>query len=96
MAERFSWAAALVPPVFLLRHGLWLETAGWAVSVLALLVLGAVIGGAAALWIYILLALALGFEAPSLQRHALRWRGWESLGYRVAPSADMAQLEAMR
>ena len=94
--ERFSWAAALLPPVFLLRHGLWLETFLWAGGVVMLRVGAVVIGGAAAFWLYVLGAIAIGFAAPSLRRRALRSRGWTARGHCVAPSADMAQMEVLR
>ena len=94
--EKFSWPAALLPPVFLLLHGLWLELVAWVFGLLALVVLSGVIGDDAAVLLYGLAAVWLGFAAPGLRRHALQWRGWAHRGERVAVSADMAQLEAMR
>lgn len=93
--EQFSWAGALVPPVFLLLHGLWLETAAWLLGVAALVVLSPFLG-AAAFWLYVLGAVWLGFAAPSFRRHALRSRGWRLRGERIAADADLAQLEALR
>lgn len=93
--ETFSWAAAILPPVFLLRHGLWLETVAWLLKVVALVVLSGFIGGDAAFALYLLVAVWFGFAAPGLRRHALQWRGWTHRGERVAVSADMAQLEAL-
>ena len=94
--ETFSWFAALLPPLFLLAHGLWLELVAWVLAVLALLVLSGFIGDEAAFALYLLGAAWLGFAASSLRRHALQWRGWTHRGERVALSADMAQLEAIR
>ena len=94
--ETFSWFAALLPPLFLLAHGLWLELVAWIVAVLALMVLSGFIGGEAASALYLLGAPWLGFAAPGLRRHALAWRGWTHRGERVAVSTDMAQLEAIR
>ena len=94
--EKFSFFAAVLPPVFLGVHGLWLELVGYVVGVVALGVASPLIGGDAVVWLYLLLALALGFAAPGLRRHALQWRGWTHRGDRVALSADMAQLEAIR
>ena len=94
--EKFSWFAALLPPVFLLAHGLWLETVAWVLKVAALVVLSRFIGGDAACWLYILAAIWLGFAAPGLRRHALLWRGWTHRGEQVALSADLAQLGALQ
>ena len=94
--ETFSWFAALLPPIFLLAHGLWLELVAWVLAVLALMVLSGFVGDDAAVLLYTLGAAWLGFAAPGLRRHALQWRGWSHRGERVALSADMAQLEAIR
>lgn len=94
--ERFSWLAALLPPVFLLRYGLWLELVVFCVKLVALILFAPFIGDGAAFLLYGLLALWLGFAAPGLRRHGLAWRGWRHRGDRVAASADLAQLEAMQ
>ena len=94
--ERFSWFAAILPPFFLLAHGLWLELIAWVLGVVALLVLSFYIGDGAAFALYLLAAISLGFAASGLRRHALQWRGWTPRGDRVAASADLAQLEALR
>ena len=94
--ETFSWFAAILPPVFLLAHGLWLEVVAWIAAVLALVVLSRFVGSDAAVLLYLLGALWLGFAASGLRRHALAWRGWTHRGERVALSTDMAQLEALQ
>ena len=94
--EKFSWLAALLPPVFLAVHGLWLELVAWLLKVVALVVLSNFIGDDAAFLLYVVAAIWLGFAAPGLRRHALQWRGWTARGERVALSADMAQLEALQ
>jgi hypothetical protein len=94
--EKFSWLAALLPPVFLAMHGLWLELVAFVLKIVALVVLSAFIGGNAAFWLYVLAALWLGFAASGLRRHALTWRGWRHRDERVALSVDMARLEAIR
>jgi len=94
--ETFSWLAALLPPVFLLAHGLWLELVGFVLAVLALVVLSRFIGGDTATLLYLLGAIWLGLAASGFRRHALAWRGRTPRGSRVALSADLAQLEAMR
>lgn len=93
--EKFSWLAAVLPPVFLLAHGLWLETLAFVLGVVALVVISGFVGGVAGL-LYLLGALWLGFAAPSLRRQGLVWRGWVARSARVAASADLAQLEAIR
>ena len=94
--ETFSWFAALLPPCFLLAHGLWLELVAWVLAVLALVVLSGFIGDDAAVLLYALGAAWLGFAASGLRRHALHWRGWTHRGERVALSTDMAQLGAIQ
>lgn len=94
--ETFSWLAAVLPPVFLAKHGLWLELVAWVLKVVALVVLARFIGDSAAFLLYVLAAIWLGFAAPGLRRHALQWRGWTHRGARVAVSADLAQLEALQ
>ncbi|MDB5614142.1 MAG: hypothetical protein JWQ22_1795 [Devosia sp.] len=96
IANQFSWLAAILPPIFLARHGLWLELLAWVLKLVALVILSRFIGGGAAFALYLLAAVWLGFAAPSLRRHALQWRGWTPRGERIALSADMAQLEAIR
>ncbi|SFB95583.1 DUF2628 domain-containing protein [Devosia psychrophila] len=96
IAENFSWFAAILPPVFLARHGLWLELLAWVLKLVALAVLSGFIGGGAVSAVYLLAMVWLGFAAPGLRRHALQWRGWTPRGERVALSADMAQLEAIQ
>ena len=93
---KFFWFAAILPPVFLSVHRLWLELAAWLLGLAVLVVASIVLGGAAAFSIYILGAIWLGFAGPDLIRRALLRRGWTARGERVADSADMAQLEAIR
>jgi hypothetical protein len=94
--ERFSATAMLLPPVYLLAHRLWLEALVWLVAAAALVLLAPYIGGGAALLLYGLLALWLGLSAPDWRRARLARRGWRFRGDRVALSADLARLEALR
>ena len=96
VAEKFSWLAALLPPVFLIAHGLWLELVAWLLAVVALVVLSRFIGNDAVCWLYVLGAIWLGFAASGFRRHALAWRGWSHRRDRVAMSAELAQLEALQ
>jgi len=93
--ERFSWLAALLPPVFFLRHGMWIELLLFCVKLAALLLIAGYLGDDAAFLLYCLLALWLGFAASGLRHAGLRRRGWIFRGERVAASADLAQLEAL-
>lgn len=94
--ENFSWLAALLPPVFLLRHGLWLECLAWAIKLVVLVLLSRVIGGDAAFALYLLVALWLGLAASGLRRHGLHWRGWRFRNNRLASSDDLALLESLK
>ncbi len=94
--ERFSWFAALLPPIYALAHGLWLELALYAIALVLLSLSTAVIGGAAAFWIYVVFAIAVGFEAATLRRAALRHQGWRFRSHVVAASADLARLEGLK
>jgi len=96
VAEQFSWLAAVLPPVFLLRHGLWLETLAWLLGAAALVFVTPLLGDGAVFFLYVLGAIWLGFAAPSFCRHALQARGWRLRGERIAASADLAQLEALQ
>ena len=93
--EQFSWLAALLPPVFLISHGLWLELLAFVLKLVALVVLADYVGGDAAFALYLLAVIWLGFAAPGLRRHALAWHGWTHRGTRIAITAEMAQLEAL-
>ncbi len=96
VADRFSWFAALLPPVYALAHGLWLLLAGWAVLVAAVVALGWFGGGAAAFWTYILLALLIGLEVGTFHRRALRHRGFAHAGDYGAAEPDLAIVEALK
>ena len=88
--EKFSWAAAILPPVYALYHGLWL---GVFLYVAALVVLGVAslwIGGEAVAWLYLLLAVLIGFEAPGFRRKKLEKLGWSYRGDVVATAQDLA------
>ena len=92
IAEKFSWLAFLLPPVFALVHGLWLALIFYVVAVIALGFASTILGAAASFWLYALLALWIGFAAPSLRRHALAWRGWSHRRDVIAAAPDLATL----
>ncbi|KKB78819.1 hypothetical protein VW35_09980 [Devosia soli] len=95
VAERFSWFAALLPPVHALVHRLWGHF-GLAVLALCLVMIaGRFLGAEAAFFLYALLAIGFGFAAPGAQRRALHRRGLASLGHRFAADADLARLAVL-
>src|SRR6266702_7269072 len=79
--DGFHFWAALLSPVWLVWHRLWLALIGWiAVTVgieLGLIALGA--GRGAILFADLLIAILMGFEAASLQRWTLSRRNWRQL-----------------
>jgi hypothetical protein len=96
VADRFSWFAALLPPVHALAHGLWLLLAGWIVAVAAVVALGWFGGADAAFWSYVLVAILIGFEAETFQRRALRHRGFAHVGDYFAAEPELAIVEALK
>jgi hypothetical protein len=89
--EKFSWFAALLPPVYGLVHGLWLGLILCVAAVIVLAFSSVWIGAEAAFWLYVVLALAIGFEAPALRRRKLEARGWTYRTDLVAEAEDLAQ-----
>ena len=67
IAEKFSWPAFLLPPVWAVAHGLWLELIAYLVAVTTLGFASLWLGTAASVWLYGLLVLWLGFAAPGLR-----------------------------
>jgi hypothetical protein len=96
VADRFSWFAALLPPVYALVHGVWLLLAVWVAAVIAIAALGTWLGGDAAFWTYILLAILIGFEASTFHRRHLGHRGWQYRGEVFAADEDLAIVEALK
>jgi hypothetical protein len=68
VADRFSWSAALVPPLHALVHGLWLMLAIWVAKVAGLVLVSVWIGAEASFWLYVLAAIWLGFAAAGFRR----------------------------
>lgn len=91
--EEFSWLAALLPPVYGLVHGLWRELIAFVVAVALLVVSSLWLGAEAGFWLYVLLAMLIGFEAPSLRRGALKRKGWIYRTELFAAAEDLAQVQ---
>jgi Protein of unknown function (DUF2628) len=89
--EKFSWAAALLTPLYALTQGLWLLLLFWCVLAGALVYASGIIGDEAAWAIYALVSVFTGFEAPALKRDALIWRGYAYRGDIIAAAEDLAQ-----
>jgi hypothetical protein len=91
--DGFHFWAALLGPVWLIWHRLWLALLGWIVVVLAIDVgmarLGA--GGASIFLANLLIALLMGFEAASLERWTLSRRNWRQLDIVVADDEEQAE-----
>jgi Protein of unknown function (DUF2628) len=86
------WAVVL-GVVWLAWHRLWLALLGWIV-LMAVIDVGMVrlgISGAAIFLVDALLALLLGFEAPSLRRWTLSRRNWRQLDIVVADDEEAAE-----
>ncbi len=96
VADRFSWSAALLPPVHALVHGLWLLLAGWVLGTAAIVALSFWIGGEAGFWLYVLFATLIGFEAPAFRRVKTAKSGAAYQGDYVAAAEDLALVEYMK
>ena len=91
--DGFHFWAAVLGPVWLAWHRLWLALIGWLILMaavdVALVRLG--VGAGITLLADILLALLLGFEAGSLERWTLSRRHWRQLDVVVADDAEAAE-----
>ena len=95
IADRFSWTAALLAPVYALAHGLWLSALGLVLAIVALVLLSMVLG-AAAFWLYLLIAVFFGFEVATLRRRKAERHGLPYRGELVAGSPDEAMRDWLR
>ena len=91
--DGFHFWAALLSPVWLLWHRLWLALIGWIILLLALDVGMARLGaGRTAIFVAnVLAALLMGFEAASLRRWTLSRRNWRQLDIVVADDEEQAE-----
>ena len=96
VADRFSWSAALLPPVHALVHGLWLLLVLWVVGTVAIAASSIVIGGEAAFWLYVLFAILIGFEAASFRRVKTAKRGGLYRTEVVATGEDLALVDYLK
>ncbi len=96
VADRFSWSAALLPPVHALVHGLWLLLAIWGVGTAVIIGSSLLIGGDAAFWLYLLFATLIGFEASSFRRVKTGKRGGLYRTEIVAADEDLALVDYLK
>lgn len=96
VADRFSWSAALLPPVHALVHGLWLLLVVWVVGTIAIALSSLWIGGEAAFWLYVLFATLIGFEAASFRRVRTAKRGGNYRGDVIAAGEDLALVDYLK
>jgi hypothetical protein len=75
--EGFSWGAFLVPPIWTLRHGLWLATALWLAADIAISLVGARFGAAVGWPLWLGFVIWFGLEARNFRRAKLERCGWE-------------------
>jgi UPF0716 family protein affecting phage T7 exclusion len=68
VADRFSWSAALLPPLHAMVHGLRAMLVLWVTKVIGLVAISPWIGGGAAFWLYVLVAVWFGFAASGFAR----------------------------
>jgi hypothetical protein len=91
--DGFHFWAALLGPMWLAWHRLWLALIGWIVVMIAIDVgmarLGA--GGTAIFLTNVLIALLMGFEASSIRRWTLSRRNWRQLDVVVADNQESAE-----
>jgi len=91
--DGFHFWAALLGPVWLVWHRLWLALLGWIVVIVAMEIamtrLGA--GSTAIFFADLLVALLMGFEAASLKRWTLSRRNWRQLDIVVADDEEQAE-----
>jgi hypothetical protein len=91
--DGFHFWAALLGPLWLAWHRLWLALIGWIVVMIAIDVgmarLGA--GGTAIFLTNVLIALLMGFEASSIRRWTLLRRNWRQLDVVVADNQESAE-----
>ena len=93
LRERFSWAAFLFGPLWMIWRRLWLVLITYLI-VLGLIELGLQRLGIASqvrFAVYFLVALLVGMEAATLRRWTLLRRGWRERGVVIADDLEMAE-----
>jgi len=86
--EGFSWAALIVPALWLLWHRLWLVLAGWLVVVVAVESAAVAVGDPLPTIAAVALAVLFAFEANALRRWTLQRRGYRFVGVVAGAGRD--------
>jgi hypothetical protein len=91
--DGFHFWAFLLAPLWLLLHRLWFVLFCYLVVTIALAVGLTWFGAPSSVktLVTLLIALLMGFEAPSLWRWTLTRRKWKTLGFIVGEDAEMAE-----
>jgi hypothetical protein len=91
--DGFHFWAALLGPVWLVWHRLWLALIGWIAVTVAIDVGIARLGasGTAIFLANLLIVLLMGFEASSIRRWTLSRRNWRQLDIVVARNKETAE-----
>jgi hypothetical protein len=91
--DGFSFWAFLFGPLWMLRHRMWLVLLGYVIVLVilefAMQSLG--VSPSANAIVGLLLALLIGFEAPTLRRFTLGRRRWANIGVIVADDLEAAE-----
>jgi hypothetical protein len=96
--DGFSWGALLVPGIWLIWRGLWLELLAFALLFVLLdwLFGGSPAGQALFGWTALGLVVLFAFEANDLRGAALERRGYRFAGSAAGPNRDSAELSFFR
>ena len=91
--EGFSWGALLVPGIWLIYRGMWLELFAFCLLLLLLrwVLGGSDVGGAVLGWTMIAIIVLFAFEANDLRGAALERRGYKVAGIATGPDRDSAE-----
>ena len=91
--DGFSFWAFLLPPLWMLRHRLWLVLLGYIVVLVALQFALNAIGASTTVTFVVsaLLSLLVGLEAATLRRFTLARRRWQNLGIVVGDDLEAAE-----
>ena len=91
--DGFAFWAFLLPPLWILRHRLWLVFVLYVIALIAVQV-GLSFAGASegVRWgVGLLMSVLIGFEAATLRRWTLNRRGWRNVGVVVADDVETAE-----
>ena len=91
--DGFFWSAFLFPPLWMLRHRLWLTLVAYMVLAAAIIAGAQVLrlpAGTTASILFVI-SLLIGFEASTLRRRALARRKWTNVGVVVGDDRELAE-----